>query len=87
MIKNKYSYLGLKEGMRCYVYTVDLEREPATITYINQYGNVVVKYDRTILDDSGDTEIVSSYSGQVVHPRQIEGPWGDVCPECGYENF
>lgn len=37
MIRDKYAYMGLKEGMRVLVYTVPLEGEPATIQTINRH--------------------------------------------------
>lgn len=71
MIRDKYAYMGLKEGMRVLVYTVPLEGEPATIQTINQYGNLLVMYDRTIPGDEYDDD-PQPYSGQMVHPRQVE---------------
>ena len=67
MIKEKYSYLGLYKGAQVLVFTVDLDGEPATISCINDYGNVVVKYNKIQIDDEG-----KEYSGQLVHPLQVK---------------
>jgi hypothetical protein len=64
MIADKYPYP--QKGDRVRVYTASLDGEPATVECRNQYGNVVVKYDRSIPDDEG------AYSGQIVHPKQVE---------------
>lgn len=57
--------------MKVAVYTVDLHGEHATITCINQAGNVVVEYDRVIKGCEYDDD-PQDYSGQILHPRQVE---------------
>ena len=71
MIGPIYAHKNIVKGSRVLVYTVELEGEPATVSTLNDYGNVVVKYDRMIPGDPLD-EHSFDYQSQIVHPRQVE---------------
>ena len=72
IIREKYRNLGLYEGAPVLVYTTNLEGVEATIRTINQYGNIFVIYKETQYHDDRDSDERTPYSGQVVHPRQVE---------------
>jgi hypothetical protein len=68
-IVEKYKYCGLYVGAKVLVYTVELEGVPATIKTINEYGNIVVMFNDIQRSDDDER---TPYSGQNVHPRQVE---------------
>jgi hypothetical protein len=70
MIKEKYSYLGLKIGMKVLIFGVEFEGVPGVIKNINDYGNLVVEFDEPQIaeDQSGKFP----YSRILVHPKQVE---------------
>lgn len=63
---------NFKKGDKVLVYGVELDGEPATIDTINQAGNVLVRYDQVQYSEDWDTGERIPFSGQLVHPKQLE---------------